>query len=247
MMLTIAMLSWGAENTLQNTLKSYYNWNLEAAQKIILLQEGTTEQENISRYFGFEPIVLPYNVGIANGYQRLLTEATGDTFLFLENDWELIHHPNIQLKFGQYLLDTGASDIVRYRSRENPGNPLWTRQFEGNEYSRSEHLLDSIHWTDPSKFLEITSRRFEYFDIASISLYDEAETYEAKTSVWYTTTAQYANWTNNPHMAKTSFLRNHVAPRMGIGDVEKDIQNWWQGTYYRVSQSDGLFTHNRLD
>ncbi len=239
-MLTIAVLSWGAEKTLANTLESYVMNDLRAEQKIILLQEGTREQEYIAHAYGFKPIVLPFNVGIAQGYRRLLDEATQDLFLFLENDWELITHPSPQLPTGAYLLQSYDADLVRLRSRNKPGGPLWTRQFEGNEYARRSHLLDSIHWTDPSKFPEVSRR-----NIRGIKLVDGLA--ETADTWWYLTKAKYANWTNNPHMARTEFLRREVYPRLGSRDLEVDIQDWWVQQDFTVAQSDGLFTHNRLD
>jgi hypothetical protein len=246
-MLTIGMISWGAEKTLRNTLGSYYNYGLKAEQKIIILQEGTKEQEHIVRDFGFTPITLLSNVGIARAYKYLLDATTQPHFLFLENDWELIEMPFVQIDHGQQLLRTGASDFIRYRHRTNPGNPLWTRQFENQEHVRPSHLLDSIHWTNPDKFIEVTSHKFEYWEVNPITLTEEDTEVARKTSVWYTTTSQYANWTNNPHMANTSFLKQNVYPRLGNKDLEADIQGWWEQSYFRVAQGDGLFTHNRLD
>lgn len=226
--LTIGMVSWGAEQTLANTLESYSRYKLRAEQKIIVLQQGTKEQKDFVYRHGFSPITLLGNVGIARAYKMLLEATTQENFLFLENDWELIADPQKEIQVGQDLLSSGEADIVRYRHRRYPGNPLWTRQFEGNEYSKPVHLLDSIHWTDPTKFPEIVSREFD-------------------SGVWYKTTAQYANWTNNPHMGRTDFLKYYIYPRMGSRDLEVDIQDWWQHQFFRVYQGEGLFTHNRLD
>ena len=234
-MLTVAVLSWGSENTLYNTLKSFAYHGLAAEQRIALLQEGTPFQEGICREFKFQPISYPINVGIARGYKILLEQATAPNFLFLENDWELLRYPHDQLETGMHLLATHAIDIARFRHRTNPGNPLWTRQFEGQEYVRPSHLLDSIHWTDPDKFPEISTVDFS------------TESGESKLR-WYITNATYANWTNNPHMGRTGWLRERVAPRLGDKDLEVDIQGWWeQQSMIRVGQSEGLFTHNRLD
>lgn len=247
--LTVAVLSWGAEKTLYNTLKSYAYFDMTADQKIALLQEGTPEQESICRYFRFQPISLPVNIGIARGYSRLLDEAKEENFLFLENDWQLIDYPHAEIKIGMNLLDAGDVDYIRYRSRSNPGHPLWTRQFENNEYTRPSHLLDSIHWTDPDKFIEITSREFKFIRFMDYNLQsdDDFISPPVDTTKWYFTTSKYANWTNNPHMARTEFLHKYIQPRLGTRDLEVDIQGWWEGSYFRVAQGPGLFTHNRID
>ena len=162
------------------------------------------------------------NIGIAEAYKALVGHATGDLFLFLENDWELLEPPQQQIAEASRLLREGKIDVARFRHRKYPGHPLWTRQFEGNEMSRPEHLLDSIHWTDPDRFDHVT-----------------------KGGQWYITTAEYANWTNNPHMARTEFLRQELVPRLS-GDIERNLQAWWQQQPFIVAQGEGLFTHNRI-
>ncbi len=244
--MTIGILSWGAEKTLKNTLESYtyYELTKQDEQCIVLLQEGTSEQEGICRYFGWTPVTIPGNIGIAQGYKRLVEMATGEYFLFLENDWKLIDWPSVGLMFGQNLLGNNKADIIRYRHRTNPGSPLWTRQFRGREYDRPSHLLDSLHWSYPPTFPEITSESFKYHMLSSI---DDEPIVQNKTMDWYITSAQYANWTNNPHMAKTQFLKDNILPRLGSRDLELDIQDWWQEQDFKVAQSDGLFTHERID
>lgn len=223
--MTIAVLSLGAERTLENSLSSYSRFGLcnYDTECIVLLQNGTKDQQSICYHYGFKPITIPVNLGIAQGYRRLLEEATGKFFLFLENDWELLRNPLEQLLEAKELIQDGV-DVVRFRDRENPGNPLWTRQFKDREYERKTHMLDSIHWTDPDRFKEID-----------------------RVGNFYVTSSMYANWTNNPHMAKTSFLIENILPRLGSGDLERDIQSWWEVQDFMVAQGEGLFTHNRLD
>jgi len=238
--LTIAMLSWGAEKTLQHTLESYAYHDLRAEQKIILLQEGTPMQESMARYYGFTPHSYPINIGIANGYRALLDLAEHEHFLFLENDWELLENPIGQINMGLYLLKVGDVDLIRLRSRKTPGWPLWTKQFEGQEHLRKTHLLDAIHWTELTRFPEITRVQVE-------AHVQEDERWRVKSFWWYIASSKYANWTNNPHMARTDFLLREVAPRFGTKDGEVDIQSWWEQQDFKVAQSEGLFTHNRLD
>jgi hypothetical protein len=229
-MLTIGILSWGSHKTLTNTLQSYQDHGLDklADQKLIFFQEQSPEDIELATRFGYDASGSKSNIGIAGGYRTLVQRATGDLFLFLENDWELITSPDSQILQGSRLLSSMMVDVVRYRHRTNPGNPLWTRQFEGQESSRPEHLLDSIHWTNPSKFHQIGVRRID--DI-----------------LWYWTSARNANWTNNPTMFRTSWLRQNLIWRFGEKDIERDLQSWWEHQAFYVAQSEGLFTHNRLD
>ena len=249
--MTTAMLSWAAEKTLENTLISYRKRDLQKldSQNIIFLQEGTKDQEYMCRYYGFEPIVSPFNVGIARAYQELLDASTGEFFLFLENDWKLLENPYPQILFGRNLLTADKCDIIRYRHRENPGNPLWTRQFEGREYDRPTHLLDSIHWTNPLKFPEIYEETLDYFLIDRLGYFEAEEgilPVDHVVTRFYITSSKNANWTNNPHMAKTSFLKEHVYPRIS-GNLEGSLQSWWEKQDFKVAQGEGLFTHERID
>jgi hypothetical protein len=227
MSLTIGILSWGQHKTLLNTLQSYSDWGLlykPDVEYLIFFQEINERDEEIANLYGFDYFGMANNIGIAGGYRKLVEATTSEHFLFLENDWELLRYPWGQLLSAQTALATREFDVVRFRHRTQPGNPLWTRQFAGNEMSRPEHLLDCIHWVDePTQFSQIY-----YLE-----------------PFWYTT-SRYANWTNNPTMFRTKFLEKYILPRMGSRDVELDIQQWWQEQNFWVAQGEGLFTHNRL-
>ena len=226
--MTIAVLSWGAHQTLINTLQSYEDNGLDDSQKLIFFQEISKDDIQIAEFFEYDYIGEKTNIGIGQALRRLVDEATGDFFLFLENDWENTNLENtVQIIHRSlFLLETNNTDVVRLRSRNNPGHPLWTRQFEGREYDRPEHLLDCVHWeSDPTRFPEITE----------------------VLPGWYRTTSKNANWTNNPTMFRTDWLRKHILPRLGgENDVEKNIQSWWQTQEFKVMQGEGLFTHNRV-
>lgn len=233
--MTIAVLSYGSPLTLTQSLQSYADFGLDQLddERIIYFQEITDIDIGIARKFGWKWVGSRENVGIAEGYHRLLEEATGEFFLFLENDWRLIEEPKSQIEEAQRLIQEDRVDLVRFRHRKNPGHPLWTRQFEGKEEERMTHLLDSVHWTDPDP------NRF--WQIRKIS------DFTPTVNDWYWTMSPYANWTNNPHMAYTKFLRNNVVPHLGTGDLERDIQSWWEQQDFTVAQGKGLFTHDRID
>lgn len=234
MSIDLAMLSWGSPLTLRNTLESYKYHGLDKLvdRKIIYFQEISDLDREIAEEYDFGTVLgSPNNIGIGAAYKRLVEESTGDLFLFLENDWLLIENPEYQIKecirwlaHRSVTFFFNNADVVRLRHRSNPGEPLWTRQFMGNEESRPEHLLDSIHWTNPDKFDHV------------YHAYDN----------WYCTDAKHANWTNNPTMVRTEWLRQNIVPRL-TGDIEKAVQPWWATQTFKVVQGDGLFTHMRLD
>lgn len=230
--MTIGILSWHSPKTLENTLESYKRYDLPIydAQRVIYFQNIGTADRTLARKYGYEAIGSEENVGIAEGYRRLVAYATGELFLFLENDWELIKRPAAMLADARYLISSNQADVVKLRDRWNPGNPLWSKQFENHEWDSPQHLLDCIHWnmTPDTSFKEISR----------VEVYDRS---------WYTTTSKNANWSNNPHMAKTQWLKDNILPHLGNFDIEKNIQEWWQQQEFRVAQGDGLFMHNRID
>lgn len=229
--MTIGILSWGAHKTLINTLKSYekYKLPLYDSERIIFFQQISDADIKIAEHYGYKYIGAETNVGIAEGYRRLVEMSTGTLFLFLENDWQLLEHPAAALADARFLISTNQADVVKLRHRQNPGNPLWTRQFEGHEQDKPTHLLDCIHWKEhPSEFPEI----------GFTHMYKR---------IWYTTTSRNANWSNNPHTAKTQWLKDNILPQLGNGDIERNMQAWWEQQDFKVAQGNGLFTHNRLD
>jgi len=230
--MTLAILSWASHQTLRNTLESYKRYGLDTLDddKVIFFQEITKEDKAIAKEFGYDCFGSPENIGIAEAYKLLVAYASDEHFLFLENDWELIESPIAQLYQARYLLGLdGASrnllDVARLRHRKNPGAPLWSRQYEGNELAAPQFLLDSVYWKEnPEELPNIT-----------------------KIENWYFTSANNANWTNNPTICRTEWLREYVVPYIS-DDIEKSFQAEWSTRKVTiVGQSDGLFTHNRLD
>lgn len=223
--MTIAILSWAAHRTLLNTLRSYQALGIDQTdnEKIIWFQEISQSDRDIAKKYGYEAVGSNQNIGIANAYRELVNMASGDLFLFLENDWVALEGSN-DLYAASELLRNAVVDVARLRHRRIPGHPLWTLQFKGYEDTKPTHLLDSIHWTDPSRFGPIT-------DIG-----DD----------WYTASSRNANWTNNPHMAKTDWLKDNILPQLGSKDIEVDLQPWWEQQDFMVGQGSGIFTHKRI-
>lgn len=226
--MTIAVLSWKAHKTLVHTLESYEKFGLNKlhVEKIIFFQEIDDEDKKIAKHYGYQAYGAPINIGIAAGYKSLVELATSDLFLFLENDWELVEEPSYILYDAAERLRNNVIDIARLRSTSNPGEPLWSRQYMGQEMVFPEFLLDSAYWdSDPSKFSPI---------------------YKAED--WFVTTSSFATWTNNPTFFRTKWLKKEIVSRMGNTDIEVDIRPWWKEQKYNVAQHEiGLFTHSRLD
>jgi hypothetical protein len=236
MILTNAILSWHSTLTLVNTLESYRYYGLDelASQKTIFFQEITGRDIKIAKEYGYDYIGDPNNIGIAAAYKQLVDHTTSDLFLFLENDWELLRDPLMTMNDAIGLLDTGWIDVAKLRSRFSPGEPLWSRQYTGKEREHPTFMLDAVHWRQDWEMLELRPE---------IQMYHSNISEEA----WFLTDAKHANWTNNPTMFRTDWLRETILPRLS-GDIEKALQPWWeQQEDIRVAQGLGLFTHRRLD
>ena len=236
--ISICILSWKNEVTLENTLKSYQkNGFLKISDDItILFQEVSDKDKKIANKYGIQYIGLQENIGIGKGIIQLLKNAKYEPVLFLENDWELIEsqeETQQQVSEGLKLLNEGY-DVVRYRHRKNPGHPLHSLKHKGNELTyfddwhkvTSPHLLESLHWLDPAQEFPDKIQKREGFFI---------------------TTSRWANWTNNPFLLNKKFYLEKLTPFAGEGvHFEKNIAAWWVQQDFKIAQGEGLFTHNDL-
>ncbi len=233
--LSIGILAWKSGQTLVDTLHSYYMNGLFdlVNDTTILFQQVGDEDIQIADHFGLSYIGLSDNIGIGNGFLTLTENAKSENVMVLEHDWQLIEGKKItrdRLESGIQLLDR-EFDVVRYRHRTVPGYPHFSFRHMGNELGyydeeigcTSPHLLDSLHWLDPSQeFGDKIQKQGEYF----------------------TTTSRWGNWTNNPCMYKKEFYINTVTPFAGDGiRLEGNISKWWAEQEFKVAHGEGLFKH----
>jgi hypothetical protein len=234
--ISIGILAWNSGQVLVDTLTTYYNNGLlDIVNDVtILFQEVTPQDIQIATHFGIDCIGLQENIGIGKAFIRLTESAQSDNVLVLEHDWNLIENKGTtyeRLESGLELLG-GSVDVVRYRHRQQPGNPHFSFRNIGKELTyyddeiecTSPHLLDSLHWLDPKKeFPEYIGQFGEYF----------------------LTGSRYGNWTNNPCLYKKQFYLDVVRPFAGEGiSLEGNISKWWAQQNYSVAHGEGLFKHN---
>ena len=234
--ISICILSWKSGSTLKNTLRSYKKYGLlEMVDDIVILfQEVSEEDKKTAEKYKVKYIGLKENIGIGKGMKMLAENASTENILFLEHDWELIEEKSFvfsHIKGGLDLLDSGF-DVVRYRSRKNPGYPLISIRNKGKELDyyddwhecTSPHLLESLHWLDPAvEFPDKIQKQGEYF----------------------VTTSRWANWTNNPYLVKKSYLLEKILPFSGESvSLERNIAAWWVKQDFKIAQGEGLFTHS---
>ena len=237
--ISIGILSWHSGQTLVNTLYSYHvNGLLDMVEDVtIFFQETTDEDRKIASHYAIPFIESKENIGIGKALIELAKNAKTDNILFLEHDWKLIEDKKTthnRLSSGVGLISNDYS-MVRYRHRQNPGNPLFTyNPYYNNELTHyddemglmSPHLLDSVHWCDPNqRFNDKIQQEGEYF----------------------TTTSRWGNWTNNPCLFNRKFYIDTVEPFAGKGiDLEGKIGGWWARQNFKVAHGEGLFKHEDL-
>lgn len=235
---SICILSWNNVKTLKNTLESYKkNRLLEMSDDItILFQEISDEDLKLAQKYQIKTLRLKENVGIGKGISQLIDNTKNDIILFLENDWELIENAKetySQLYSGLQMLDNGY-DVVRYRSRKNPGYPVHSMAHKGNELNyydtwhkvTSPHLLESLYWLDPAE-----------------SFPDKIQ----KKDTYFVTTSRWANWTNNPFLLRKEFYASNIREiALSSEHFERDIAEWWVKQNFKIAQGEGLFMHNDL-
>lgn len=239
LILSICILSWKSKKSIANTLLSYQkNGLLDLSDDIVILfQECSSGDKKIAEKFGIKHIDLSENIGIGKGISKLIENAKYETVLFLEHDWELIENQQAlfsQLEDGMKMLENGY-DIIRYRSRKNPGYPVHSMRNKGNELNyydtwhkvTSPQLLESLYWLDPAE-----------------SFPDKIQ----KSGEFFVTTSRWANWTNNPFMLrKEFFLKNIYDIAVSSEHFERDIAEWWVQQPFKIAQGEGLFKHHDLE
>ena len=234
--ISIGILSWHSGQVLVDTLITYHNNGLfdMVNDVTILFQEVTPQDIQIASHFGIDCIGLQKNIGIGQAFIKLTENAKSDYVLVLEHDWNLIEDAQTThntLKRSYQAIEMGL-DVVRLRHRKNPGNPHFSFRHRGQELTyyddeigaQSPHLLDSLHWLDPS---------VEFPDLIK------------KSEDMFWTTSRYGNWTNNPCLYKKQFYLDTVKQFAGDGiALEGNIGKWWVQQEFKVGHNEGLFMHN---
>lgn len=238
--ISIGILSWKSNKSLKNSLESYkQNGLFEVVNDITLFfQECTEENIKLANEYNIPYIAFNKNIGIGGAFVKLAQIAETDNILLLEDDWELVETKNniyTQLKTGLKLLN--RYDCIRYRHRQYPGYPLYSKNvYENNELNHydtvidlvSPHLIECCHWKDN---LDI---------IFSNKIQKELD--------FYTTTSRWSSFSNNPCMYKKEFYITNVSPFINKGMLlENDISYWWSRQNFKIAWGQGLFTHNDLD
>lgn len=235
--ITIAVLSWRQPRTLRHSLESYKRQGLldMVQEKVIFFNECTSEDRRIAARYGFKVLGSKRNIGIAKAFQELVKAASCRYFLFLENDFMLVENEGIcekELLAAIAALDDGIS-CVRLRHQHHYGDPnYWLQKvWDGRKNLEEANLNAAYLFDEPDRYYgEITRKEYlgRTFFVADSSI---------------------SNFTNNPCVYKTDFLKKHfLKHEFGEFDnLEDNVKEWWQSAGLQVAQGRGLFKHHPLE
>lgn len=266
--ISAGILSWKAPATVANTLSQYGDFPRRFTEFRIFFQECTESDVAAAERAGVAWTGRPDNVGIQRGMRWVVENLRSDYVLYLENDFNLLVPPDEAERELRWALDwiaSGAVDIVRLRSRFNPGEPCGDPEKYSSIYRprdvdprfiRPERLGHGNPWIRlfrPFKCRRIAARG-AYVERAPDVLFPRVFTRDARGLI---TTSAYLNWTNNPVLIRrdlfleiADYADAHPSHRTvgGHQDFEKPLNcHWWRTRGLRIGLPDGIFIHRRLD
>jgi hypothetical protein len=240
--ISIGILGWNTNNSsLPNTMFSYLRNRLfEVTDDItIFFQEIKEEDIKLANYFNIKYIGNSKNVGIANAFNELATNAKYENFLILEHDWYLQENAETtfdRIKSSINMVDNGY-DCVKLRSMIRSGFPDFAlirymddplNYFDEEMQLSHPHLLDTCHM---------------HKDIHLLYPDKIKQVYDGN-CMYYTSSSRYGNYTNNPCIYKTKFFKKILEKFAGEKDsLEGLIAHWWPLQNFKIAHSQGLFTH----
>ncbi len=257
--LGLGVLSWHGYETLRRSLESYRD---EAGflelfdERVIFLPEITEEGREIAAEFGFRASGQAKNFGIMNGFKGLATALSSDIVVMVENDCPLIEtqaEALRQLNRGRALLESGDVQVVRLRSRRDPGEAFDTVDKYNRVYG------DGLAAAALRMFRPDKAKR-----LIGTSVYVEDAPDEKFPGIvrqvdddFYLVPTSVMTWTNQSIMVGRQFFLNKIIARSesvngrrkvnGFKNLEIELNDrWWRTRGWNIGVAPGLFTHRRL-
>ena len=264
--LGLGILSWHGYDTLRASLESYRQEPGFADlfdERVIYFPEITDQGRDLARDYGYRAAGAPENLGILEGFRGLAQSMTSDTIVMVENDCPLIETgDNIrrQLTRAQSLLVDGSADVVRLRSRRDPGEAFdtvdkYARVYpeEGAAFS-SKFKARMIRLLRPGK-----ARRL----IGTAVYVEEAPEEKFPNMIkriendFFLVPTSVMTWTNQSIMINREFFLDSIIARADAVEGRRTVNNfknleiqmndrWWRTRGWTVAVAPGLFTHRRL-
>ena len=269
--IAIGVLSFKAYKTIDNSLEKNIEFFKNFADVKLFFQSFSENDKTIAEKYNINYLKIDKNIGIQKGIRWLVENLYSDYVIYLENDFILSCDPRDAmqiLKKSLYLIKEQKIDMMRLRSRFNPGKPFidiekYTKLFKPVSIHPDFNYYSEIKKTSVFAKLEHIFRPLKTKKISARSLYIEKEPEKICKQITkyddttYIVNSEVLNWTNNPTLiSKKLFLElldyadAHPSSRLvnGYQDLEKPLNcRWWRNQHFKIGVCDGIFTHNRLD
>jgi len=244
-MLSIGILTYNAPKTLENTLNSYKQTGLlDLSDDVFVVSQMSdkqAEEKAVCDSFGLRCILMPDNGKMAWGFKAVYENAKYDHVMFLENDF-IINASKKDVKIFYvnclYFLKVQNADIVRARSRKDPGSPNYAHMnlshTDPAEFINDKHLSECIYWVEDPELVYPSK-------ISRIKPFVQNGFWK-----WYTSTSDSCNYTNNPYVCSKTFFEQNILPYVKFGaSLENEMHDEWRHRNFKCVFGPGLFTHDR--
>ena len=256
---SIGVLSWKGYDSLHNSLQSYekYGLNLLTKSKFICLPEYSNRGIELSKKFGYKPILFKNNIGILDGFKSLALNMPDGPLLLLENDLPLVENNkttfNLLKQSFEHLYKYDVAQ-VRLRSIKDPGDPFHSIH-KYNNYWGSGYLKKIKRFFRPIKAKKLIGT----------GIYTEKDPH-SKFSKYisklengsYLITSEIMNWSNLAIIVDRNFFLNVIIHEAEITNSKKKIngfknieielnKKWWRDKRWNLIITNGLFKHSRVD
>jgi hypothetical protein len=242
-MISIGILSYFAPKTLRRTLETYRASGLIdiTDDMFVVLQKSRRQNDEIKvcKEFKIRYIALSDNGKMGSGFKAIYENAKHDIILFLENDFCTYCSKDDVKNYidnACYFIESNNADIVRGRSRINPGEPnfayIYLRNIPPTNFINNTHLSECMYWLDKPEDVYPTK----------ISKIEPI----IKGKEWYITDSRHCNYTNNPFICSKNFFKREIYPHLEFGsNIEDKMTNIWAKSQHKCIFGFGIFTHDR--
>lgn len=257
--LSIGVLSWRSHETLRKTLNSYRQGRLTdcARESVVFFNEISGADRLFLACFnadGWRCAGNESNLGIFGGTDALARLLGGKYLLMLQNDCPLVADVEATRRYLESavaLLDSGAADVVRCRSRTFPGQGFADKKKYDRYYGdgwaaalrrlcrpwKARRMIGRAPYAVPD-----ADRRFpNYITCAGSFLLVDSEV---------------INFTDQPFLISRNLLlellewgKAHPRGRQPVGRQALEVclnTGWWRQQHFKVAVGEGIFTHDRV-
>ncbi|MDC3096318.1 hypothetical protein OA491_03025 [Alphaproteobacteria bacterium] len=256
---SIGILSWKGYDSLYNSLKSYEEFGLNSLtkSKFLCLPEYNCRGIEISKKFGYKPILFKNNIGILNGFKSLALKMPDGPVLLLENDLPLVENSRITFTLIkqslEHLYKYDAAQ-VRLRSIKDPGEPFHSIN-KYNNYWGSGILKKLKRYLRPNKAKKLIGTGIYVEEEPHLKFSKFISRLENNS---YLITSDIMNWSNLAIMVDKNFFLNVIIKEAEMTDSSKKIngfknieielnKRWWRDKRWNLIITNGLFKHLRVD